>query len=156
MIESVRDARFVRAPSNEHVHRAIMSSENPLPNDDDVVVENPDYKDDGDADGDADGDDEVDDFDEDPLDENEECFRPYVDLARSVRDLHVPKQCARLDAPPTSLQFLRDYVSANVPVVMRGCFDHWPALQKWNDAFLTEVVGDTAVSVEVTPGVCVL
>ena len=32
---------------------------------------------------------------------------------------------------PSMEQFLTDYLQAKRPVILTGCIDHWPAMQKW-------------------------
>ena len=49
------------------------------------------------------------------------------------------------------LQFQREYVSGNKPVVITGAIDHWPALQLWNSASLAAAAGDTLATVAITP-----
>lgn len=34
--------------------------------------------------------------------------------------------------PPTPLQFYREYVAKNRPVLIKGAVGHWPAVAKWN------------------------
>lgn len=66
-------------------------------------------------------------------------------LSREVHELcssHVP----RIAGPPSAITFLRDHVASNRPCVVRGAFDHWPALQKWTPEYLSEVMGDAEVS----------
>ena len=60
-----------------------------------------------------------------------------------------------LHSPPSPLVFLREYVSANKPCVVRGGASHWPAVAKslWStDSYLSAAVGaDRLVSVHLTP-----
>nr|XP_010933250.1 bifunctional peptidase and (3S)-lysyl hydroxylase Jmjd7 isoform X1 [Elaeis guineensis] len=58
-----------------------------------------------------------------------------------------------LDAPPSPLRFLRDYVSANKPcLVSRAATRGWPAISLWSDdAYLRRVLHGCAVSVHLTP-----
>lgn len=44
--------------------------------------------------------------------------------------------------------FLRDYYTTNRPVVITGMLDDWPALRKWNPAYLRERFGDRIVEVQ--------
>ena len=45
----------------------------------------------------------------------------------------------------------RDYVAKNIPVKLKNGFGHWPALKLWNEKSLCRLIGDTLVSVAVTP-----
>ncbi|KAF9794737.1 hypothetical protein SFRURICE_017427 [Spodoptera frugiperda] len=49
------------------------------------------------------------------------------------------------------MQFLREYVSKNIPVVIRNGCSHWPAVSKWNAAYFREKIPDKNVVVAVTP-----
>jgi hypothetical protein len=52
--------------------------------------------------------------------------------------------------------FLRDYVAANKPLIVRGGAAHWPAARRggargWTRAYLERAAGDAEVTVDVTP-----
>ncbi|KAH9637386.1 hypothetical protein HF086_011999 [Spodoptera exigua] len=49
------------------------------------------------------------------------------------------------------MQFLRDFVSKNIPVIIRNGCSHWPAVSKWNAAYFRETIPDKKVVVAVTP-----
>ncbi|KOB71384.1 Pla2g4b [Operophtera brumata] len=49
------------------------------------------------------------------------------------------------------LQFQRDYVSKNIPVVIRGGCSSWPAVAKWNANYLREKIPNKQVIVAMTP-----
>lgn len=51
----------------------------------------------------------------------------------------------------TSLTFYRDFVSKNIPLVIRGAVKHWPAINKWSVPYLRKILGDEVISVAVTP-----
>ncbi|XP_041975099.1 bifunctional peptidase and (3S)-lysyl hydroxylase Jmjd7 [Aricia agestis] len=51
----------------------------------------------------------------------------------------------------TSLQFQRDYVSKNIPVIIRGGCSLWPATQKWNQKYFREHFLSKIVTVAITP-----
>ena len=70
-------------------------------------------------------------------------------LSREVHELvsHVP----RVLGAPSPIQFLRDFVSANRPVVVTDAFNDWPAMERWSLDYLADAMGDTKVSVNVTP-----
>lgn len=75
-------------------------------------------------------------------------------LGDDVRDFwavtHVPVVDGRTLTP---LQFLRDFVKPNQPVVIEGLIDAWPARDAWrrSDDRLLELAGDSTVTVNVTP-----
>ncbi|EQC31559.1 hypothetical protein SDRG_10731 [Saprolegnia diclina VS20] len=71
-------------------------------------------------------------------------------LGEDAQDFWAPRKIARIP-PPTPLAFYRDYVSKNIPVIIVGGIEHWPALRKWSDAFFDETIGDKTVTVDVTP-----
>ncbi|XP_022097445.1 jmjC domain-containing protein 7-like [Acanthaster planci] len=72
-------------------------------------------------------------------------------LVTEARDLYLPDEVPRIDGPPSSLVFHRDWVCPNKPVLFKGCIDHWGALSKWTPAYLREKIGDQTVTVAVTP-----
>jgi jumonji domain-containing protein 7 len=52
---------------------------------------------------------------------------------------------------PRPISFLREFVSANRPVVVTDAFNDWPAMERWSLDYLADAMGDTKVSVNVTP-----
>jgi jumonji domain-containing protein 7 len=56
-----------------------------------------------------------------------------------------------LDAPPEPLFFYREFVAKNRPCLIRNAISHFPALHKWNHQYLRDVLGQTNVSINVTP-----
>eukprot|EP00124_Ichthyophonus_hoferi_P003429 Ihof_evm2s296 gene=Ihof_evmTU2s296 len=71
-------------------------------------------------------------------------------LSTESEDLYVPSVIKRI-SKPTPLQFYRDYVSKNVPVIITGGIDHWPAFSKWTDEYLTDTMKDKIMPIAVTP-----
>ncbi len=51
----------------------------------------------------------------------------------------------------TPLSFYRDYVACNKPVIIDGAIDHWPAMRKWTNKYLSRVAGDQDVTIDFTP-----
>ncbi|XP_063369865.1 bifunctional peptidase and (3S)-lysyl hydroxylase Jmjd7 [Cydia amplana] len=49
------------------------------------------------------------------------------------------------------LEFFREYVSKNIPVIIRGGCANWPATNKWNAAYFRKTIPDKTVTVAVTP-----
>ncbi|ETW04235.1 hypothetical protein, variant [Aphanomyces invadans] len=71
-------------------------------------------------------------------------------LGEDTKDFWAPRSIARIP-PPTPMEFYRHYVSKNIPVIITHAVDHWPALTKWTDEYLTDTLGDAQVTVDVTP-----
>ena len=72
-------------------------------------------------------------------------------LSVEAKELYLNLEVPRLGKPPTPLEFLRDWVSPNVPVIIKNAFNHWPALEKWNSDYLRQKIGHRTVTVAVTP-----
>eukprot|EP00897_Mesotaenium_endlicherianum_P007628 jgi/Mesen1/6894/ME000353S05918 len=72
-------------------------------------------------------------------------------LSLEVRELSVGSQVPRVSGPLDPLQFYREYVAPNRPVIVENAIDHWPALKLWTNEYLLEKIGHTLVSVAVTP-----
>lgn len=74
-------------------------------------------------------------------------------LAENTRSLWAPSSVPRRPARGLQpLEFVRDFVAASQPVVLTGLTSReWPCLERWSDEYLLEAVGDTEVSVNVTP-----
>ncbi|XP_068677470.1 bifunctional peptidase and (3S)-lysyl hydroxylase Jmjd7-like [Montipora foliosa] len=68
-----------------------------------------------------------------------------------ARELYLCSEVPRLEKAPSPLGFLRDWVNPNLPVVIQNAFNHWPALKKWDNAYLRDKIGDKKVTVAVTP-----
>jgi hypothetical protein len=54
---------------------------------------------------------------------------------RTCTDLYVPSEIARIPCP-TPLEFLREYVMKNRPVIITDAASHWPALSKWTNEYI--------------------
>ena len=65
----------------------------------------------------------------------------FKELSEDASDLFIPSRITELASPPSPLTFLRDYVMSNVPLVIRGGVQHWPALEKWTDDYLCNLLG---------------
>ncbi|CAK1543415.1 unnamed protein product [Leptosia nina] len=50
-----------------------------------------------------------------------------------------------------SLEFHREYVSKNLPVIIRGGCSKWPATRKWNAQYFRQAIPNKTVTVAVTP-----
>jgi len=73
-----------------------------------------------------------------------------VNLAEEFRELSLGEEVQVLENPPSALEFAR-IVAGNKPVLIRGATSHWPALTKWNSAYLKDTIGDHVVTVAITP-----
>jgi len=51
----------------------------------------------------------------------------------------------------SSIEFLRRFVMKKKPCVIQGAIDHWPALLKWTDDYLSHAMNRFEVSVAATP-----
>lgn len=65
--------------------------------------------------------------------------------------MYLQREIAEVNHTITSLTFYRDFVSKNVPLVIRGAVKHWPAIDKWSISYLRKIFGDEQISVAVTP-----
>ncbi|CAG5116348.1 unnamed protein product [Candidula unifasciata] len=60
------------------------------------------------------------------------------------------EECERIEVPKTS-NFFHEYLSRSKPVIITGAARHWPAFQKWTNAFLKQNYGDRKVHIKITP-----
>ncbi|GMH42755.1 hypothetical protein BSKO_10674 [Bryopsis sp. KO-2023] len=72
-------------------------------------------------------------------------------LSWELRDLDVGGTVQRLKGPPTALNFQREFVSANKPVIFTDCVDDWTAIKDWSPEYLAEKMGCKKIPIEVTP-----
>jgi len=77
-----------------------------------------------------------------------DCF---IESAQEARDLYIPSSVDRVQGAPTPLEFHKKWVSKNIPCIFQNTISHWAALKNWNLDYLTERLGNKAVSVAVTP-----
>jgi len=49
-------------------------------------------------------------------------------------ELYLDKQVPERSVP-SPLQFYRDYVAPNKPVLIKDAISHWPAIQRWNTQY---------------------
>ncbi|EGC30777.1 hypothetical protein DICPUDRAFT_157443 [Dictyostelium purpureum] len=74
----------------------------------------------------------------------------YSKLSEEGQDFYFINEIDRIEKP-TPLEFYRDYVSQNKPVIIKGLIDDWKALELWNDEYLKKVLYNVDVSIAVTP-----
>ncbi|GFS09331.1 JmjC domain-containing protein 7 [Elysia marginata] len=72
-------------------------------------------------------------------------------LSEEMKELYPNAECQETAGAPDPLQFYRNFVSQNRPLLINDAFNHWPALEKWNENYLRNKLGDTPVTVSVTP-----
>eukprot|EP00210_Caulerpa_lentillifera_P005326 g5089.t1 len=66
-------------------------------------------------------------------------------------DLEYASGIERRKGPLTELEFLRDYVSRNKPVILTDCINEWPALQRWSIEYFSDVLGPKKLKIQTTP-----
>lgn len=86
------------------------------------------------------------------------CLDSFIKASEEARDLWVPSNIHTISGYITPLNFYREYVARNVPVLIkRGCM-HWEAINKWTNEYLEETIR-APVTVAVTPdghGDCII
>lgn len=89
--------------------------------------------------------------------ESRSCYRDerlsgaFNSLVCEARELYLPERICEHLGPPTPLEFYRNWVCPNIPVIFKNSINHWPALQKWTQQYLRKKLGNKEVSVAVTP-----
>jgi hypothetical protein len=63
-----------------------------------------------------------------------------------ISELYLTKRVPDLFEVPTPLEFSRDYVGKNCPVVIRNACMKWPAIVKWNSKYLRYLTGFDSLS----------
>ncbi|GFO26854.1 Jmjc domain-containing protein 7 [Plakobranchus ocellatus] len=72
-------------------------------------------------------------------------------LSAEMKELYPNSECQETSGAPDPLDFHRNFVSQNRPLLINHAFDHWPALEKWNENYLRSKLGEMPVTVAVTP-----
>ncbi|CAB3378966.1 Hypothetical predicted protein [Cloeon dipterum] len=72
-------------------------------------------------------------------------------LQDTANDLYLQGRVAEVEGAPEPLEFLREWVSPNVPVILKKACKSFAACRKWSPQFLREKIGDQIVTVAVTP-----
>ncbi|XP_070565447.1 bifunctional peptidase and (3S)-lysyl hydroxylase JMJD7-like [Ptychodera flava] len=80
-------------------------------------------------------------------------LRDHIDtLAREAGELYLHHEVPILKKTPSPLEFHREWVCANRPVIVEDVMRDWPALGLWKDTdYLRNKIGEKVVSVAVTP-----
>lgn len=60
------------------------------------------------------------------------CQKALDTLQSEARELYLGPRIKELFEIPSAIEFLRDYVSKNVPVIIRSANLGWPAITKWS------------------------
>ena len=63
-------------------------------------------------------------------------------LSLEAKELYLGNQVPTINFVPEPLQFYRDYVSQNRPVIIKQGIDHWPALHKLTNEYLQDKLGE--------------
>jgi peptidyl-lysine (3S)-dioxygenase / protease len=84
------------------------------------------------------------------MSENQAIIDALRHQSCELRDLDIGYTVPRVSSL-TALQFLRDFVSCNKPVIFTDVVNHWPALTLWNKDYLIEKAGTDPVTVALTP-----
>ncbi|XP_052759171.1 bifunctional peptidase and (3S)-lysyl hydroxylase Jmjd7 isoform X2 [Galleria mellonella] len=71
-------------------------------------------------------------------------------LNKESSELYLGREIAETDIVDP-LDFYRDYVSKNIPVVIRGACATWEASAKWNASYFRQTIPDKKITVAVTP-----
>ncbi|ESO91613.1 hypothetical protein LOTGIDRAFT_122126, partial [Lottia gigantea] len=66
-------------------------------------------------------------------------------------ELYLDKVIPRLETPPSPVEFYRNFVSSNKPVVINNLINDWPALHTWSPDYFREKIGGLKVTATVTP-----
>ncbi|KAK2583857.1 hypothetical protein KPH14_001133 [Odynerus spinipes] len=72
-------------------------------------------------------------------------------LSQEAKELYLGSEITEINGTINPLTFYRDYVSKNLPVVIRGGVQHWPAVRKWSITYLRKILGNKLILVAVTP-----
>ena len=106
--------------------------------------------------------------------EKEKSLQQWKSCFREARELYLGTSVPELCSAPSPLEFhrfvtfspllsksvflnlhhhlqIRDWVSPNLPVVIRGGASHFPAIDSWTPQLLRSRIGQAKVTVAVTP-----
>ncbi|GLV45725.1 Jumonji domain containing 7 [Carabus blaptoides fortunei] len=65
--------------------------------------------------------------------------------------LHFYNEVTTIHSIISPLEFHREYVSKNIPVLIKGGVKTWPATKKWNIEYFKQTIPDKVVTVAATP-----
>lgn len=73
-------------------------------------------------------------------------------LDRETKAVYLPnREIQEIEGFPGPLEFYRDYVARNVPLVFRNAITDWPAVKKWNKDYFRQTMPEELVTVTITP-----
>ncbi|KAI9550566.1 hypothetical protein GHT06_016442 [Daphnia sinensis] len=75
----------------------------------------------------------------------------FEKLSSEAFELYLSTSIPYLEQLPTCLEFYRNFVAQNRPVIIRNAFASWPALSKWDIEYFRQHYGTKDVTVTVTP-----
>src|SRR4051794_23234772 len=90
-------------------------------------------------------------YGEEDIDERHSIHYPFNILSREAKQLYLTNTITILSTPPNSLQFYREYIAANKPVIIKNAFNNCNALKSWNNNYLRSVIGDKEITVDIDP-----
>ena len=61
--------------------------------------------------------------------------RSWTYIIFIIADLFLGSSIPETFGVPTALEFVRDNVAKNVPLVIREATNDWPAVEKWNSKY---------------------
>lgn len=74
-----------------------------------------------------------------------------IALSNDSREYYLGESVKYLSRPPTPIEFMREYVSCNSPVLIDHVTSHWPALTIWSNEYLKKKLENKSVSVAIVP-----
>ena len=63
-------------------------------------------------------------------------FNDLYNYLNFYLELYLNSEVPVLDEVPSPLEFYREWVAPNRPVIIKNAIKHWPALKKWNYDYL--------------------
>ncbi|KAF2073418.1 hypothetical protein CYY_005266 [Polysphondylium violaceum] len=74
----------------------------------------------------------------------------FSTLYEEAKDFYIVENIERI-TKPTAIEFYREYVAQNRPVIITGVLDDIDAFKKWSTEYLRETLKDVEVTVAFTP-----
>ncbi|XP_058804825.1 bifunctional peptidase and (3S)-lysyl hydroxylase Jmjd7 isoform X2 [Phymastichus coffea] len=75
----------------------------------------------------------------------------FCTLSQESKELYIPTEVSEVHTVISALTFYRNYVSKNIPVVIKNGIKHWAAVDKWEIEYLKSKIGNKEITVAVTP-----
>lgn len=86
--------------------------------------------------------------------DDQDLLGSFLHLSNEYHQLVMPSNIARISTPSTfteKLNFQREFISRNVPVVITNGVSDWNALSNWSTDYLRKRLDDFSVLVAITP-----